>query len=351
MLNFREYGTYLIKGILIGAADLIPGVSGGTIAFITGIYEKLIEELNNIDLLAFKYLFTGKWKSLNKKIHLAFLLTLMSGAFIAIFSLARLVQYLLDTYPVAVWAFFFGLIVGSTIVIARHINLSRTPSARGRGKWNLPIILALICGTSIAWWLTSTSVIHTPDTGLYIYLSGVVAIMAMILPGISGSFILLILDKYTYIIAILSTISMGIKEMVSGFITIDMDMVAHGWQQMELMPLFIFQLGTLTGLLGFSKVLHWLFKRYHDITIALLTGFLIGSLNKCWPWKNTLETYLSSHGVERPLIQENILPTVFDTYFFISIALAIFGFILVYAINQLSVISYQLKEQQPNTDN
>jgi len=334
MLNFREYGTYLVKGILIGAADLIPGVSGGTIAFITGIYEKLIESLNNIDLLAFKYLFTGKWKSLNKRVNLTFLLTLMSGTFIAIFSLATLIQYLLDTYPVAVWAFFFGLIVGSTIIIARHINLSRTPSDQGRRKWNLPIILTLIIGTLCAWWLTSTSVIHTPDTGLYLYLSGIVAIMAMILPGISGSFILLILGKYAYIIAILSTISMGIKNMVSGFAAADMDMVAHGWQQMELMPLFIFQLGTLTGLVGFSKVLHWLFKKYHDLTIALLTGFLVGSLNKCWPWKNTLTTYLSSHGIERPLIQENILPTTFDAYFFTSIALAILGFILVYAMGK-----------------
>ena len=325
MNNVKEYSGYLVRGILMGAADVIPGVSGGTIAFITGIYEKLIQSLNEVDLTAFKYLFTLRIRKLIDKINGYFLLVLMIGVFVAVFSLASRIQYLLQNYSEAVWAFFFGLILGSVVVIAKHVK-----------QWKISYILALIIGGTIAWWLSSTNVIRTPDTPLFVFFAGVISIIAMILPGISGSFILVIMDKYRYIIDIVAGISVGLKNMTYGLFSADLEMVGEAWKNTEFMPLLIFELGTLTGIIGFSKVLNWLFEKFHTITIALLTGFLIGSLYKVWPWKVALQWYEDSKGVRHPLIENNILPSDYDRYFVLSIALAAIGFALVYVIELLS---------------
>ncbi len=310
----------------MGAADVIPGVSGGTIAFISGIYEKLIKSLNNINLRSVKLLFTGRWKALEEQINISFLLTLILGVFIAAFSLAKFIQYLLHTYEEAVWAFFFGLIIASAVIMFDQVS-----------KWDAKTICSLIIGVGFGYVVTKIPVIKTPDTLIYVYMSGVISIIAMILPGISGSFILLILDKYRYIIDVMSDISSGFKGMASGLVHVNFDQFIAEWQQTNFLPFIIFQLGTLTGILGFSKVLNWLFKKYRDVTIATLIGFMIGSLNKVWPWKNTLSTYTNSKGLEVPLLQENIIPKTFDKYFFVAIMLSIVGFFIVYFLEKISM--------------
>ncbi len=307
----------------MGIADVIPGVSGGTIAFITGIYKKLIESLNNIDLSSVKYLFTGNWRKLEEQINISFLLTLVMGVFVAAFSLAKLIRFLLHTYEEAVWAFFFGLIAASTLIMFKHVR-----------KWEVVNIAALIVAAGLGYWLTIVSVIQTPNTLPFIYLSGFIAIVAMILPGVSGSFILLILDKYRYIIDVMSEIATGVKDMLKALFQFDFNQLTTVWQQTEFLPFIIFQLGTLSGIIGFSKLLNWLLKKYHDLTIATLIGIMIGSLNKVWPWKNTLTTYVNRKGETLPLTQENVLPQNIDNYFFLSIALSIVGFAIVYYIER-----------------
>ncbi len=324
MKGIKAYFGIYIRGILMGAADVIPGVSGGTIAFITGIYETLIQSLNEVDLKAFKLLFTFRWKALIHKINGFFLLAMSAGILSAVLSLARLLKYLLEEYPEAVWAFFFGLIVASVLVIAKHIK-----------HWQWPYYISLAVGGVIAWYLTESNVIDTPDTYPYIFFSGVIAIVAMILPGISGSFILVILNKYEYIIDLVSGISLGIKEMVSGAVSGDWQAVSTAWGNTTILPLVIFELGTISGIIGFSKVLNWLFKKYHDLTIALLTGFLVGSLNKVWPWKEVLETK-EVRGKIKVIKEQNIFPDQLDSYFAVAVGLAILGFVLVYGMEKYS---------------
>lgn len=309
----------------MGTADVVPGVSGGTIAFIVGIYEKLIESINNINLQTVKYLFRGRIKAIEKQINLAFLLTLVVGVFSASFSLAKFIQYLLYNYEVSIWSFFMGLIIASILIVFRYMR-----------RWTTKTVIVTIVGAIVAYFITSASVIKTPDTLLYVYLSGVIAIIAMILPGISGSFILLILDKYSYIIEIVAGIGEGIKNVISAITSGDTTLAMEILKNINFMPFLIFQLGTLTGIITFSKVLNWLFKRYHDITIASLIGFMIGSLNKVWPWKNTISTYTNSKGIERPLLQENILPPSINAQFFIALGLMVAGFFVVYYIEYIS---------------
>ena len=309
----------------MGAADVIPGVSGGTIAFITGIYEKLIGSLNAIDFQAFLLLFTLKWKKLFIKINGGFLFTLAGGVFLAVFSLAKLMQFLLSNYTEATWSFFFGLIVASIVIIVNHIK-----------KWKPSYFVALFIGGVIAWWLTSSSVIRTPHTSIYIYFAGVVSIVAMILPGISGSFILVILDKYRYIIDVASGIAVGVVTMLKSLASGNIEAFKLAWGSMEIMPLIIFELGTLTGILGFSRILNWLFTRYHNLTISVLIGFLIGSLNKIWPWKITIEWYTDRHQELQPMLQKNVLPDQMDLGFWISMVMALVGFLLVYIMERMS---------------
>ncbi len=325
-------GVY-VRGIAMGAADVIPGVSGGTIAFITGIHETLINALNEVDMTAVKMLFKFQFKALEKKLNGRFLIALTVGIFTAVLSLARIIKYLLGEYPEAVWAFFFGLIIASIFVIAKEIK-----------QWSAGNIIALVIGAVIAYLLTISDVIKTPNTGIYIYMAGVISIMAMILPGISGSFILVILDKYAYIIDLISSVSTGLKGIISALLSRDTDTAAMHWEAMELMPILIFQMGTLTGIIGFSKVLTWLFKKYYAVTIALLTGFLIGSLNGVWPWKNVLTYYNDSHGNPKPLLEENTLPASYDSYFFLAVILAILGFLIVYFMERYSSKKKEISE-------
>lgn len=297
----RKYILTALKGMGMGAADVVPGVSGGTIAFIAGIYEELIYSLKSIDATAIKLLFKFDLKSFWQHINGNFLLAVFAGIILSVVSLASLITHLLANYPVLVWAFFFGLIVGSAIMIGGKVK-----------KWNIPVIVSLVVGIAVAYFITAMTPTQTPEALWFIFLSGMVAITAMILPGISGSFILLLLGKYKYILSALT--------------------------ELDFKVILTFIVGCVGGLLAFSRVLSWMFARFHDLTVALLTGFMIGSLNKVWPWKKTLEWGTDRHGEQIPLVQENILPGAYagEPYVWGAIALAIAALAIIIALEMVS---------------
>lgn len=256
----------------MGGADVVPGVSGGTIAFITGIYGQLLDAIKSVDLQALHLLTQGKFKDFWEYVNGSFLVVLLSGIALSIVSLAKVIHYLLETYPIQLWSFFFGLIVIAAISVTRQVK-----------RWRGAVVLSAIVGIIIAYFITESTPSETPETYWFILLSGALAICAMILPGISGSFILLILGKYTYILEAINT--------------------------RDLSTVAIFGVGCVIGLLSFARLVSWLLHKFHDIAIALLAGFMIGSLNKIWPWKETLSTRTNSKGEEVPFITENILPS------------------------------------------
>ena len=257
MNNLKKYLMVTLKGACMGAADVIPGVSGGTIAFIMGIYDEFVGSIASINAEAMKLLFKGQFKAFWKHINGTFLVSIVLGIGISVVLLAGLMQTLLTVYPIQTWAFFFGLIVASSIFILRGIS-----------GWKLREILFLILGGVLGVTVCTLSPTQTPDALWFIFLSGAIAICAMILPGISGSFILLILGKYQYIMAAISGLVAG-----------------ENFGQ-NLLILCVFLVGAVVGLLGFSKFLHWLLARWNKETLIVLAGFIIGSLVKVWPWSN-----------------------------------------------------------------
>lgn len=265
-----------VKGACMGAADVIPGVSGGTIAFIMGIYDEFVGSLAAINAEAVKMLLKGQFKAFWKHINGSFLLSLVIGIGISVVSLAGLMQMLLSDFPIQTWAFFFGLIVASSIFIIRGISGWRV-------REGLLLVLGIILGVVIC----TLSPTQTPDGLWFIFLSGAIAICAMILPGISGSFILLILGKYQYMMGCIS-------DLVSG--------VNFG---QNLLILCIFGIGAVVGILGFSKFLHWLLARWNEETLIVLAGFIIGSLVKVWPWSNT-EAIVLSQFPDAALLAESL---------------------------------------------
>lgn len=300
----KNYLLLLLKGCAMGAADVIPGVSGGTIAFIAGIYEELINSIKSIDLIAIKLLFTFKFAAFWKKINGNFLLAVIGGIGISIFSLAQLMKYLLQAHPIFIWSFFFGLIIASSILVAKEIK-----------KWDIFTILSLLAGACIAYTITVLTPGSTPNNWWFIMLSGAIAICAMILPGISGAFILLLMGKYEYIITAVS--------------------------ELNIQVLILFAIGAIGGIISFSHLLSWLLKNYHTLTVSLLTGFMVGSLNKVWPWKNEIETVVDSHGVKQVLIEKNVLPTTFESltgqnaFLWEAIVMCIVGFFLIWGIEKV----------------
>lgn len=257
MGKFSEYILTAVKGACMGAADVIPGVSGGTIAFIMGIYDKFVASLAAINAEAVKLFFTGKFKEFWRHINGGFLLSLVVGIGVSVISLATVMQTLLSDFPIQTWAFFFGLIVASSIFILRGIS-----------GWGLREILFLIGGVVLGVVICTLSPTQTPDALWFIFLSGAIAICAMILPGISGSFILLILGKYQYILGAVSDLVAG--QNIAG----------------NLLIIGVFAIGAVVGILSFSKFLHWLLSRWHKQALIILAGFIIGSLVKIWPWNN-----------------------------------------------------------------
>ena len=257
MKGFLKNIIVAVKGACMGAADVIPGVSGGTIAFIMGIYDDFVGSLAAINGEAVKLLFKGQFKAFWKHINGSFLLSLVIGIGISVVSLAGLMQMLLSDFPIQTWAFFFGLIVASSIFIIRGIS-----------GWRLREGLLLVLGIILGVVICTLSPTQTPDGLWFIFLSGALAICAMILPGISGSFILLILGKYQYIMGVISDLVSGIE---------------FG---RNLLILGVFAIGAVVGILGFSKFLHWLLARWNKETLIVLAGFIIGSLAKVGPWSN-----------------------------------------------------------------
>lgn len=299
--TIKDFAIISLKGLGMGAADVVPGVSGGTIAFISGIYEELINSLKSFDLATVKLLFSDGLSVFWKKINGDFLAALFLGIAISILSLAKVIKYLLAEHPILIWSFFFGLIIASSLMISKQIN-----------KWDIKAIIGLLFGTALAYYVTIATPAETSTELWFIFLSGMLAICAMILPGISGAFILLLLGKYEFIVNSLSEIN--IKVIVT------------------------FILGCGVGLISFSHVLGWLFKKFHNMTIAILTGFMIGSLNKVWPWKLTLTTRINSHGETIPVTQQSILPNDFagESLILAAIGMAIVGFVLIYLLEKFS---------------
>lgn len=268
-----------LKGICMGAADIIPGVSGGTIAFISGIYESLIRAIASFDLTFVKQFFTLRWKTALSGVHLRFMLCLYCGVTLAIFSTASLMQHLMDAYPVLTWSAFFGLIGGSILIVFREVV-----------RWSLWRGLLTLMGGLAAWYLCGMIPIQTPDTLWFIFLCGVIGISAMILPGISGSFMLLVLGKYYYIIGCLKTlIQAGEKTIGMDFSGAYVLLAGSATEMSVFWALIAFQAGQLFGIVGFSRFLKWLLARWHEGTMCVLAGMMIGAMRKIWPWKHTVE--------------------------------------------------------------
>ena len=248
MANLFKYLGVTFKGICMGAADVIPGVSGGTIAFLMGIYSELLDSIKSVNGEAFKLLLKGKIAAFWKHVNGNFLASLFAGILISVLSLAKLMKYLLEFHPIPLWSFFFGLILASAIYILKGLD-----------KWSIQNIVSLLVGVGIAAFICLASPAQTPTDLWFIFLSGAIAICAMILPGISGSFILLLLGKYEFIMAAVS--------------------------EMNILVLVVFAAGCAIGIISFSHFLSWLLKKFYMLTIALLSGFMVGSLLKVWPWK------------------------------------------------------------------
>ena len=244
-----------LKGMAMGMAEVIPGVSGGTIAFITGIYERLLNSIKSIDIEAIKLLFSGKFKELWKKIDGGFLLTLFSGMLFGLLSGIFIITYLIENHIEPLWGFFFGLIIASVIYIGKQVE-----------KWNIKSILLLILGIAIAYFLVVMHPMQGTKAYWYVFISGLIAISALIMPGISGSFMLLILGMYTIIIP-------EVKKLLT----------EHSTD--SLVILIVFGLGMVVGLFTFARIMSWAFKKHQQNTLVILTGFMIGSLYKIWPWR------------------------------------------------------------------
>lgn len=284
--TIKDYALLFLKGMGMGAADVVPGVSGGTIAFITGVYDELLSSIKSIDGTSLKMLFTGKFRAFWQTIHGNFLLALIGGIAVSVLSLARLITWLLSHHPIFVWAFFFGLVLASVWFVAKDIK-----------QWNVRTVLAFVFGLAAALFITSATPAETPTALWFIFLCGAIAICAMILPGISGSFILLLLGKYAFIME-------AVK---------DLDFVILG----------VFLVGAVIGITSFSRLLSYALRKWRAVTLSLLTGFMAGSLNKVWPWK-----VQDAAGLEH-----NIAP---DSFVWQAVLLALAGFFLVWSLERIS---------------
>lgn len=271
MRNFIDYIIIFLKGLAMGAADVVPGVSGGTIAFISGIYEELLDAINSININTLKILKNKGFKAAYKSINGNFLFALILGIGISIMSLAKLIKWMLENEPILLWSFFFGLVLASVFFVGKQIR-----------NWNPVKILMLIIGTSLGYYITILPAMATHETpAWFLFISGALAICAMILPGISGSFILLLLGAYKPVIEALD--------------------------ERDIKTLLIVGIGAIVGLLTFSRLLKWLFDKYKYVTLAVLTGFIAGSLNKIWPWKQVIESEII-HGKLKVLQEKSVLP-------------------------------------------
>ena len=291
--SVKDYAMLVLKGMSMGAADVVPGVSGGTIAFIVGIYDELINSIKSINLHAGRLLCKGRLREFWKTINGNFLFFLLLGIGISVFSLAKLITYLLETEPVLVWSFFFGLVLASTWFVSKDIK-----------EWNWKTVSGFLVGAVVAFYITVATPTETPTNLLFIFFCGVIAICAMILPGISGSFILVLLGKYFYIMEAVETL--------------------------DLVVLGVFAVGCFLGITSFSHVLSYALRRFRNVTLAVLSGFMLGSLNKVWPWKAQVKELVEGQTI---VVEQNVLPGESLTE---GIVLMLTGFILVYVLEKIS---------------
>ncbi|WAC44935.1 DUF368 domain-containing protein [Pseudomonas sp. SL4(2022)] len=311
----KTYFLLYAKGIAMGAADVVPGVSGGTIAFVSGIYDELLRSIASVPA-ALGLLLRGRiveaWKAANA----TFLLVLLLGIMTSVLSLARLITYLLAEQPIPVWSFFFGLILVSTHLVVREIQC-----------WNWTRVVSLLLGAAFAYWITVAAPLQWGHDPLSLFLAGAIAICAMILPGISGSFLLVLMGLYSFVLGA-----------VKG---------------LDITVLLIFASGCLVGIVSFAGFLRWLLARWRDLTLAFLTGLMVGSLNKIWPWKETLSWRTDSHGAQMPVLQNNLWPARFaevsgqDPQVLLAIVLAVAGIVLVLGLEWLAGRSLQSAGDNP----
>ncbi|MBW2116415.1 MAG: DUF368 domain-containing protein [Deltaproteobacteria bacterium] len=290
----RSLSDYLIlsaKGFCMGASDVVPGVSGGTMAFILGIYEELINAIKSFDLKALQLLITLKFRALPDHVSWQFLLSVGIGILTAVFSLSKVLSWLLHNQPVLIWSFFLGLILASVESVSRRTQ-----------AWRAPVWVSLIGGTAGAYFLVGLVPVSTPNDPWFLILSGAIAICAMILPGISGSFILVLLGKYLYVLEAVNN--------------------------RDFLVLFLVASGACVGIVAFSRLLGWLLNNYHDLMVALLTGLMLGSLRKVWPWKETIDSRIASEKVI-PIVQSNVLPEGFGGEVVSAICLMVMGLLAV----------------------
>ena len=283
--SFKQSLSIIFKGLAMGAADVVPGVSGGTIAFISGIYEELITTIHNLDIGIFKTLKKEGIKKVWQRYNLGFLASLFTGIVISILSLAKVITMLLGQYPVLVWSFFFGLVIASIIYIAKQIT-----------NYSPKTIIALVLAGVFSYGITLAKPIADTESIWFLFFAGFIAIIAMILPGISGAFILLLIGGYTIVIG-------AINKLLEAVSTFNITSLGNA-----LLKIGVFALGAIAGLKVFSGILNWMFANHKNTTLAVLTGFMIGALNKIWPWKEVLQYRKNSHGEEIPFIERSILP-------------------------------------------
>lgn len=302
----KEYFSLFLKGVAMGTANIIPGVSGGTIALITGIFERLINSIKSFNLIALKLLLKGDFKAFAKHTDLYFLLVLFAGVGFAIISLARIFDFLFKDYPVFIWSYFFGLILASVYFVGKTVS-----------KWTAGTVISFLIGSAIAIALTFMNPATESSGFFYLILCGVAAVCSMILPGLSGSFVLILMGNYQ-------------------LVAID---AINNLRFEILLPVLI---GAVFGLLGFSYLLSWIFKRFRDLTIALLTGFILGSLGIIWPWKNVV--YMLDAAGEmilkggEPIVERYMMAApVINTEFFIAILIMLAGIASIWIIEKQAV--------------
>ncbi|HEY6611786.1 MAG TPA: DUF368 domain-containing protein [Pseudomonas sp.] len=310
----RNYFLLFAKGVAMGAADVVPGVSGGTIAFISGIYDELLRSIAAVPG-ALRELVRGNLRQAWQTANANFLLVLLGGILFSVFSLARGITWLLEHQPIPIWSFFFGLIVVSTWLVGREIS-----------RWNWASWLSFALGALFAWWITVAAPMQWGHDPLSLFFAGAIAICAMILPGISGSFLLVLMGLYSFVLDAVKSLDLAV--------------------------LLVFAAGCACGLLSFARLLSWMLNHLRNLTLTFLTGLMLGSLNKVWPWKETLTWRTDSHGQLQPLLQSNLLPGSYadisgqDPQLLLAVLLALGGVALVLGLEWVAKRQQRLSGQE-----
>jgi putative membrane protein len=304
--QFKNSIRLFLIGFSMGSADVVPGVSGGTIAFIFGIFEELVYSIKKVSGQVLKLILKFRLKEALSETPFGFLLPLMFGILTALFTLSGIISNLLQTQPVFIWSFFFGLLTASILVVRKRVV-----------TWDKHDYVVLAGAALFAYFLVGSVPVQTPATYLAFFLSGMIAICAMILPGISGSFLLILMGKY--------------EQVLEAVVTRDILVIGT------------VMLGAVLGLAIFSRFLSWLFARHHDIIVAALTGFMIGSLRKVWPFKEVVATRLNRHGMEVPLQEANYIPQVFDSTVFYALIFALIAMAIIFYLDRLKVTNEEIE--------